>query len=68
MSSLLKNFVNQTDFDSYQDFRDNFKILIPENFNFAYDVVDLMLRNILKKQHWYGVMIMAKRKYSPSLI
>lgn len=40
MSSLLKNFVNQIDFNSYQDFRDNFKILVPENFNFAYDVVD----------------------------
>ncbi len=40
MSSLLNNFVNRVDFESYQDFRDNFKIIIPENFNFAYDVVD----------------------------
>jgi acetyl-CoA synthetase len=40
MSSLLSNFINKLDFSSYQDFRENFKILIPENFNFAYDVVD----------------------------
>jgi acetyl-CoA synthetase len=40
MSSLLNNFVNRVDFESYQDFRDNFKIIIPEKFNFAYDVVD----------------------------
>lgn len=40
MSSLLDKFVSQVDFNSYQEFRDNFKIKIPENFNFAYDVVD----------------------------
>jgi acetyl-CoA synthetase len=40
MSSLLDKFVSQVDFKSYQDFRDNFHIQIPENFNFAYDVVD----------------------------
>jgi acetyl-CoA synthetase len=40
MSSLLNKFVNRTEFESYQDFRDNFKIQVPENFNFAYDVVD----------------------------
>lgn len=40
MSSLLDKFVSQVDFKSYQEFRDNFNIKIPENFNFAYDVVD----------------------------
>ena len=29
------------DFKSYDDFRENLKILVPENFNFAYDVVDV---------------------------
>ncbi len=28
------------EFDSYQDFEKNFKIEVPEKFNFAYDVVD----------------------------
>ena len=40
MPSLLDKFVSQVDFKSYQDFKDNFNIEIPENFNFAYDVVD----------------------------
>ncbi len=40
MPSLLNKFVSQVDFKSYSDFKDNFNIKIPENFNFAYDVVD----------------------------
>jgi len=40
MSSLLDKFVSQVDFKSYQDFKDNFHIDMPVNFNFAYDVVD----------------------------
>jgi acetyl-CoA synthetase len=38
--SLLKQFVNRTEFASYEDFRDQLEIRVPENFNFAYDVVD----------------------------
>jgi len=37
---MLEKYLKQTEFTSYQDFTDNFKIIIPENFNFAYDVVD----------------------------
>jgi acetyl-CoA synthetase len=37
---LLEKYLRQTDFNSYEDFKSNFEILIPENFNFAYDVVD----------------------------
>ncbi|MCD4820877.1 MAG: AMP-binding protein [Methanococcoides sp.] len=40
MSSLLEEYVSRTDFGSYEDFKKNFKINVPENFNFAYDVVD----------------------------
>jgi acetyl-CoA synthetase len=40
MSSLLHKFVSQTKFNSYQDFKNNFSIKAPKNFNFAYDVVD----------------------------
>ena len=40
MSCLLEKFVNRVDFESYEDFVENFQINIPENFNFAYDVVD----------------------------
>ena len=38
--SMLKQFVNRTEFSSYEDFRDHLEIRVPENFNFAYDVVD----------------------------
>ncbi len=37
---ILDKYLKQTEFDSYQDFKNKFEILIPENFNFAYDVVD----------------------------
>jgi acetyl-CoA synthetase len=36
---MLQEFISR-DFDSYQDFVNNYKVRIPENFNFAYDVVD----------------------------
>ena len=37
---VLDNYLSQTTFQSYPDFVENFKIHIPENFNFAFDVVD----------------------------
>lgn len=37
---MVQRFVNRTDFSSYEDFSSSFKITPPENFNFAYDVVD----------------------------
>ena len=40
MASLLNKFVSKIDFESYEDFEKNFRIIVPEEFNFAYDVVD----------------------------
>src|ERR1035437_3737154 len=37
---MLERFVNRVDFTSYEDFHENFRLIVPENFNFAYDVVD----------------------------
>ena len=37
---ILDKYLSQTEFQSYQDFTDNFKLNIPDNFNFAFDVVD----------------------------
>ncbi|WP_458449520.1 AMP-binding protein [Fibrobacter sp.] len=37
---LLNKFLSRTDYESYEDLYKNFKINIPEDFNFAYDVVD----------------------------
>ena len=36
---MLKDFV-RNEFNSNQDFWDKFNVMVPENFNFAYDVVD----------------------------
>ncbi|MDQ1283516.1 MAG: acetyl-CoA synthetase, partial [Euryarchaeota archaeon] len=44
MSSLLSRFVSRVDYKSYEDFKENLKIQVPENFNFAYDVVDAYAR------------------------
>ncbi len=37
---LLDRYLSRVEFDSYEDYYQNFKINVPENFNFAYDVVD----------------------------
>ena len=37
---MLGRFVKQTKFTSQEDFIKNFKVEVPENFNFGYDVVD----------------------------
>jgi acetyl-CoA synthetase len=37
---MIEKFVKQTQFASHEDFVKNFRIEVPNNFNFAYDVVD----------------------------
>ena len=37
---MLERFLNQTTFESQEDFKQNFQIKVPDNFNFGYDVVD----------------------------
>ncbi len=37
---MLEKFVPREKFESYEDFKKNYTVTIPENFNFAYDVVD----------------------------
>jgi acetyl-CoA synthetase len=37
---LYKKYLEKPEFDSLEDFLTNFKIKVPDNFNFAYDVVD----------------------------
>ncbi len=40
MDLLLKKFLPRIEFATYEDFKENFKINVPETFNFGYDVVD----------------------------
>lgn len=37
---MLNNLISREDFNSYENFVDNFTINVPDGFNFAYDVVD----------------------------
>ena len=37
---LLEKFLERTRFKSYEDFKQNYKLNIPENFNFGFDVAD----------------------------
>ena len=47
---LLNRFISRIDYDSYEDLYKNFKISIPDNFNFAYDVVDEYAKNEPKRE------------------
>lgn len=40
MDYILKKYCPRIEFKSYEDYFENFRIDVPENFNFAYDVVD----------------------------
>lgn len=40
MDYILKKYCPRIEFDSYEDFYDNFRIDVPEVFNFGFDVVD----------------------------
>ena len=40
MDALLKKFLPRIEFDSYEDFKANYTVNVPENFNFGFDVVD----------------------------
>lgn len=37
---MIEKFLNRTEFSSYEDFMENFKVNVPDDFNFGYDVID----------------------------
>lgn len=37
---MVEKFLPRMEFDSYEDFKANYRLNIPEGFNFAYDVID----------------------------
>lgn len=47
---MLEKFLPRDDFRSYEDFKANYRVTIPENFNFAYDVIDEWARTNPNKQ------------------
>ena len=37
---MIEKYLKQTKFADYDDFKSNYELIVPEDFNFAYDVVD----------------------------
>ena len=37
---MLEKFLQQTEFKDFEDFKANYKLIVPDNFNFGYDIVD----------------------------
>ncbi len=37
---LLDRYLPRMEFDSYEDFKENYKINVPEDFNFGFDIID----------------------------
>ncbi len=40
MNEIQKRYCPKIDFESYEDFKENYKVNVPETFNFGFDVVD----------------------------
>jgi acetyl-CoA synthetase len=40
MSELMRRYCPRIEFDSYEDFKNNYRCIEPESFNFGYDIVD----------------------------
>ncbi len=38
--AIIDRFLEKTEFSSYEDFMQNYKVNVPQDFNFGYDVVD----------------------------
>ena len=37
---MLEKYLPRINFDSYEDFKENYKVNVPEDFNFGYDIID----------------------------
>ncbi len=46
---MLESYLSKTEFDSYEEFYNEFSIKVPDNFNFAYDVVDKIAKETPEK-------------------
>lgn len=50
MNSMLNKFLEKEEFSSYEDFMQGFKVKVPDNFNFGYDVVDAWAKAVPEKE------------------
>ena len=47
---MIERFLKQTQFTSFEDYNENLQFIIPERFNFAYDVIDAWAKEAPDKQ------------------
>ena len=47
--NLLSRFLPRTSFSSYEDFKENYRLTVPEDFNFGFDVVDVYAAEVPEK-------------------
>ena len=40
MNYMLNKYLDRVEFDSYEDFKNNYKLTYPDDFNFGFDIVD----------------------------
>lgn len=40
MNEMLKKYCDRIEFDSYEDFKQNYTVNVPDDFNFGFDIVD----------------------------
>lgn len=47
---MLEKYISKQNFTSYDDFMHNFKVNVPEDFNFGYDVIDAWAEKMPEKE------------------
>jgi acetyl-CoA synthetase len=47
---MLNNLLEKEEFSSYEDFMQGFKVQVPDDFNFGYDVVDAWAKSVPEKE------------------
>ena len=60
---LLDRFLPRIEFDSYEDFKKNYKVNVPENFNFGFDIVDEWASRMKTKRRLFGAMTTMRKRF-----
>ena len=47
---MLEKFLNKTEFKTQEDFKENFRVKVSDDFNFGYDVIDAWAKAVPEKE------------------
>ena len=62
---LLTRFLPRIEFNSYKDFKENYTVNVPEDFNFGFDIVDAWANEEPGKRRSFGATTTARKKHLP---